>query len=110
MPLYFSSVARTSSGSRSSANGVKPTRSAKRTVTSLRSGDAAAARIGVVAFSSVAAGAPKAKPQLPQKRSFGSLVVPQLGQAAASPLPHSEQKRRPGRFSVPQLLQITREQ
>jgi hypothetical protein len=67
-------------------------------------------RLGVADFGSVAPLPPSAKPQLPQKRSFGSFSVPQLGQAAASALPHSEQKRRPGRFSVPQLLQITREQ
>jgi hypothetical protein len=80
------------------------------TVTSLRSAAAAAARIGLVDFSTGAEVTPKFVPQVPQKRSGGSVAVPQFGQAEASALPHSEQKRRPARFSVPQLPQITREQ
>jgi hypothetical protein len=82
------------------------------TVTSRRSVADWAAADGAttaVAWPAVAAGAPGSeRPQLPQKRSFGSFSAPQFGQAAASALPQLEQKRRPARFSVPQLVQVTR--
>src|SRR6187551_3129591 len=61
-------MARTSSGSSVSACEVKPTRSAKRTVTTFRS-----RRSGLGASVSAA-------PQLPQKRKPSGLTVPQAGQ------------------------------
>jgi hypothetical protein len=53
-------------------------------------------------------GAPSSSrlPQLPQKRAFGSLAVPQLGQARDNAAPHWRQKRRSARFSVPHEAQI----
>jgi hypothetical protein len=36
------------------------------------------------------------------------LLVPQLGQADANGVAHSEQNFAPGRFAVPQLEQVTK--
>ena len=69
---------------------------------------AAGVTVGEVDLGWVVAGTPKEKPQLPQKRACGSFSAPQLGQPAASGLPHSRQNFRSGRFSVPHLEQITR--
>src|SRR5437764_458016 len=107
---------------------VKPTRSAKRTLTSRRSatgvaGPAAAepfvGRAGapvVVAgcapgpadvVGAAAAGAPASPvPHSPQKRAVGAFAVPQFGHTLASRAPHSPQNFRPASFAVPQFAQL----
>src|SRR5207244_7938693 len=92
----------TSSASCSSENGVKPTRSAKRTETRRRS--AADVWVGSV----WAAGCPvRAVPQSPQNLASGRLEAPQLGHGADSGCPHVSQNFRPVGLSAPQFEQIT---
>src|SRR5262245_17730167 len=95
---------------------MEPFRSAKRTVTCLRSPSSAAldmrifsARcLGVYdsgeANCDAAAGSPgvaaSPAPQLSQNLLPASTFAPQLGQAAANVAPHSRQKRAPSRLSA----------
>src|SRR3954462_7871670 len=106
---------RTSSESRSSANGVKPTRSAKRTETSRRSavvleGVAAPPFAAFPAPAGAAGGlvalpaAASPGPQLAQKRWSGRIEAPQLGQPAATGVPHSAQKRWSAWSAEPQFV------
>ena len=83
---------RTSSGSSCSARPVKPTRSAKRTLTTFRS-----STIG----SSTSAGA-IAAPQLVQNASSSETTSPQAGHARPSCSPQLPQNSAPGRLSKPQ--------
>src|SRR5215471_107887 len=111
-----SRMARASSGSRSASNSIEPLRSAKSTVTCLRSPSRAVfevrmrseryfgvydsgdtnrggAAVGVRAVANAA-------PQLSQNLLPPSTFAPQLGQAAANVAPHSRQKRAPSRLSA----------
>ena len=102
------SVSRTSSASRSSAKGVKPTRSAKSTLTRRRSATLASDPGGVwVAGVAVTAPATSGVAHSEQNLAVGPFDVPQLGQATARRVAHSEQNFAPGVFSVPQFEQIT---
>jgi hypothetical protein len=75
---------------------VEPLRSAKRTVTVLRTAADTGAGTGV-------AGVPaRAVPHSPQNFSLGSTSVAQPGHRRARAAPHSTQKRFPSRFSKPQ--------
>src|SRR6185437_6321524 len=103
---------RTVSGSRVADRVVKPTRSAKSTLTTRRS---------VVCWGDVAEGtnvpvvdpdppgpsssATSRVPQLPQKRAPATIGAPQVGQPRR--VPHRTQNLASGRFSVEQLEQIT---
>src|SRR4029450_6069541 len=111
---------RASSGSRSASSFIEPLRSAKSTVTCLRSPSSAALEVrifsarclGVYVSGAVnrgpgAAGeAPKAAPQPPQNFTLGSFENPQEGQARAKGDPHSAQNRRPALLAVPQRGQF----
>src|SRR5919198_6160344 len=94
---------RTSSESRDSDNAVNPTRSANKTETSRRSASGGA---GGPAGAGTWASGVSAAPHSPQKRSPGSLSVPQAGQSTASGRPQLAQNLRPSRFSVPQFGQF----
>ena len=117
---YRVSVSRTSSASRSAANGVNPTRSANRTETSRISATGASA--GAAAADSpfdapgpattAVPGAPGAAPWRPvphslQNRAVGAFVVPQLGHVPDSFIAQPLQNLAPLGFSVPQFEQIT---
>ncbi len=88
---------RSSSGSTCSAREEKPTRSAKSTVTGLRSAgtrpsDALASSSG--------------RPQAPQKRKPAGTSAPQEGQAVPRAAPHEPQKRKPSGLLAPQAGQL----
>src|SRR3954465_8383565 len=105
---YRVSSSRTSSGSRDSEIGVKPTRSAKSTETSRRSGLASGAGgAGSAARGAGAVGTPASirSPHSPQKANWGSLGVPHDGQARESRVPHDPQNLRPAGLSVPHAEQ-----
>src|SRR3990172_4811967 len=112
---YRVRTSRTSSASRSSANGVKPTRAANRTETTRRSATAGAFRPApVLAGDAVATAAPSnvdgpvnGVAHWKQNLAPGGLVVPQDGQPAIIAVPHSMQNFASGRFSVAQFEQIT---
>src|SRR5437867_829426 len=105
---------RASSGSRSASSSIEPLRSAKRTVTCLRSPSSAllevrifsARCLGVYVWGELNRGstglavAVSDLPQPPQNFSPPSLRKPHEGQVEANESPHSPQKRRPSRFSV----------
>src|SRR5215471_204135 len=107
---------RASSGSRSASNSIDPFRSAKSTVTCLRSPSRALLEVrifsarclgvyasGDVNFGSVLAAAELSDlPHPPQNFSLPSLRKPQDEQVEAKHSPHSPQKRRPSRFSARQ--------
>src|SRR3954453_11048627 len=106
---YADNSSRTASGSRLSDNGVKPTRSAKRSETISRSetGAALVATASVVTGEADVAGAgvssvPHSLQNLPPVTG-----APQLGHVAASGVPHSEQNFAPGRLTAPQLAQLS---
>src|SRR6185503_1084380 len=120
---YRLRTSRTSSASFSSANGVKPTRSANRTLTRRRSatgldpsgldGDGLTPTGGSVADARAAGDAARTPAcsgvaHSEQNLAVGGLTVPQVGQAEANPDPHSVQNFAPGRFSVPQTGQFMR--
>src|SRR6185437_1844036 len=103
------------------ANGVKPTRSANRTVTTRRS----ATRAGAAAAGTVAAdpddvddeadvagprAVPTGAPQSAQKRASGSSGLPQLAHTRPRRIPHWMQNFAPGLFCAPQLEQTIRSQ
>ena len=96
-----------SSASRPSASVVKPTRSAKRIVTSRRSATGAEL-VGpgrtVVAGEDVAP-ATRGFAHSPQNFAVGRLAVPQAGHTCVSRAAHSMQNLVPAGFSVPQLEQ-----
>ena len=101
-------------GSRSSAKGVKPTRSANRTVTSRRS--ATGADVANAAGSEGRDGAPSEPAWSPLNRCRNSTTelgsgpesaAPQVGQPEASAVPHSRQNFRPGLLAAPQFAQVT---
>jgi hypothetical protein len=83
---------------------VKPTRSAKSTVTSRRSATGAS-RVALAGAGSRAA--ESGDPQSPQKRFSGGFSAPHVAQTTASAVPQSPQKRFPAGFSAPQFGQIT---
>ena len=89
-----------SSASRPSEAVVKPTRSAKRTVTSLRSAAVETAGSG-------AGAAISGEPHSPQNFVPGAFAVPHDGQARERGLPHSPQNFRLCSFSSPQAGQAT---
>src|SRR5215813_240687 len=107
---------RASSGSRSASNSIEPLRSAKSTVTCLRSPSRAALEVrifsarcfgvydsGEASHNAAAGGVgtpASAAPQLSQNLLLASTFAPQLGQPAASVAPHSRQKRAPSRLSA----------
>src|SRR3954470_15175259 len=108
---YFVSVSRTSSESRSSAKGVKPTRSANKTLTRRRSATVSFRAPG--AFGATGAAAAGAAERVPsgvahseQNFAFGRLTNPQLGHPDTSGDAHSMQNFAPGMFWVPQAPQI----
>ena len=91
---------------------MKPTRSAKRTVTSLRSavGAARPSRSGGPGVPLVAGAAAwpdpaRGVPHSPQNFAAGGFCAPHCGQPGARRVPHSTQKRRPASFWVPQFPQ-----
>ena len=98
---YAESSSRTSSGSRASDSGVKPTRSQNRTEHIRRSATGTtAAWAGTTATSSV--------PQWPQNLACGATGRPQDGQPWASGLPHSMQNRSPASLWAPHEVHSTR--
>src|SRR3954462_11971519 len=111
---YLVRVSRTSSASRSSANGVKPTRSAKRTLTTRRSALSApvggwavgATGRGRAPLAAAGAGPASAKPHSAQNFAPGTYGVEQLGQVDASAVPHSAQNFAVAALAVPQLEQF----
>src|SRR3990170_3170590 len=87
---------------------VKPTRSAKRTLTNRRSAVGAAAD-GAAATALTGAAlsdASRVDPHSPQNRAPGVLGVPQVGQPAIRRVPHWRQNLRPASFAAPQLPQF----
>src|SRR5687767_12815059 len=108
---YLVSVSLTSSASRSSAKGVKPTRSANRMLTNRRSaplsvagvaavvalGCAAGVGVGRVRAVGVVAVAPPASGVAHSEQNFadGGLTMPQFGQPAARGEAHSMQNLAP---------------
>ncbi len=106
---YSERSSRTASASRPSAIVVNPTRSANSTVTKRRSATGAACAAPMAVASGVgprdAAAAASSLmsrvPHSPQKRAWGGLVDPHVGQAAASLEPHSWQNLRPASLTVP---------
>src|SRR4029077_5478728 len=96
---YRESNSRTSSASRFSESGVKPTRSAKRREKSRRS-------TVTVGRSADLAGAARELPQSPQNRSPGSFAAPQSGHEIPSVVPHSAQTFLLARLSVPHAAQV----
>ena len=97
---YAESSSRTSSGSRASESGVKPTRSQKRTEQSRRSatGTAAWAWRGTAAAAAAGSSGP---PQWPQNLNPAVTGWPHDGQDCVSAAPHSPQKRMPSELVVP---------
>ncbi len=76
---------------------MKPTRSAKRTVTSRRSAAGAGAR----GTSGAVGGAPASPvPHSAQNFAVGAATAPQEGQLMASGVPHSLQNLPPGTLTV----------
>src|SRR6266850_7872972 len=115
-----SSSLRASSGSRSASNSIEPLRSAKRTVTCLRSPSIATLEVrifsamclGVYASGLAKRPAGSVVSAAPQDRqNFLPVVMgaPQLGQVASSRAPQSSQKRPPASFSVWQRGHLIRE-
>ncbi len=94
---YSERSSRTSSGSRDSDKGVKPTRSANNTDTVRRSATGEATVAGAAAIPSTS-GAPHS----PQNFLPGSFGVPQAGQSLARAAPHSPQNFTPAPFSAEQ--------
>src|SRR5439155_2674162 len=95
------STPRRSSGSSRVAISVDPLRSAKITVTTLRSsGVTPAAGDG-----SRSLGNPKGVPQLPQKRNEGAHLAPHAGHVRSTDAPHAPQKRWSSDVGAPQLGQ-----
>ena len=109
MSKYFVSVSRTSSESRPSANGVKPTRSANSTVTSFRSDPGSLAGATIVGrIAGIICCDPRGASDVAHSRQNlapGLFNVPQLGQPEASGDAHSSQNFAPWMFCVPQLGQ-----
>ncbi len=101
---YRPRVSRTSSLSRPSAKGVKPTRSAKRMLTRRRS--AAGSPIVDPPATTAPALDPSGAPQSPQKRLPGGFGAPQAAQFDARVEPQSPQKRFSGGFSAPHAGQV----
>src|SRR5216684_1952160 len=105
---------RASSGSRSASSSIEPLRSAKRTVTCLRSPSRAllevrifsARWLGVYACGELNFGSARVVngtsdlPQPPQNLSLPSFEKPHDGHVEANDKPHSPQNRRPSRFSA----------
>jgi hypothetical protein len=103
-----------SSGSRSASSSIEPLRSAKRTVTCLRSPSSAALEVrifsarcfGVYDCGELDFGSARGVdgtsdlPQPPQNLSLPSFRKPHDGHVEAKDSPHSPQKRRPSRFSA----------
>src|SRR5438132_180975 len=109
-----SRILRASSGSRSASNSIEPLRSAKRTVTCLRSPSSEALEVrifsarclgvylcGELNRGSAGVGAKVSDlPQPPQNFSLPSFRKPHDRHAEAKESPHSPQNRRPSRFSM----------
>src|SRR6185295_1202544 len=106
-----SSSLRASSGSRSASSSMEPFRSAKSTVTCLRSPSRAAREVRIFSarclgmYDSALAKRPAGSvvspaPQDRQNFLPGVTGVPQLGQAASSRAPQSSQKRAPASLSA----------
>ena len=108
---YSLRMVRTSSGSRPSASGVDPTRSANSTVTRRRSvpwSGATGCPVPGCCAPEVVPGrscSASGRPHSPQNLSSGAFAVPQAGQVSASRWPHSLQNLRPGSLVVPQTAQ-----
>src|SRR5215831_5634840 len=110
-----SRILRASSGSRSASSSIEPLRSAKSTVTCLRSPSRAALEVRIFSARCLGvyvSGVPKvgacgagevvsAAPQPPQNFTPGSLENPQDGHASAKGAPHSAQNLRPALLVVP---------
>src|SRR4051794_34435411 len=109
MSKYRDSSSRTSSASRDSDSGVKPTRSQNRTEHTRRSVTSAGERTaseetGLSAPLRAAAGlgtAANGVPHSPQNFCPASTAAPHDGQLAARPAPHSRQNRPVVGFEVP---------
>src|SRR5215813_13404176 len=105
-----STMARASSGSRSSINSIEPLMSAKRAVTVLRSpsvvssADASATRTRSSSLVFVGA-APKTAPHESQNFASGRLSAPHEGHDGASRAPHLSQNFAVLRLSVAHLAQ-----
>src|SRR5262249_28230406 len=96
---------------RSSANGVNPTKSANRTLTTRRSATASAAATGAAGTAAkgrgaVGAGGGSGVAQVGQKFAPGRVLGPPFWQPPTSGDAHSSQNLAPATFCVPQLLQI----
>src|SRR5215831_12837050 len=105
---------RASSGSRSASISIEPFKSAKRTVTCLRSPSRADFEVRIFSTRCLGvyvSGGPSLPagtavesatnaPQPPQNFSLPSFTNPQDGHTSANDDPHSPQKRRPSRFSA----------
>src|SRR6266550_6717407 len=103
MSKYRSSVSRTSSESRDSVYGVKPTRSAKSTDTRRRSVRSTSA--GAEASAESAASG-KRVPQFPQKRASPTLAAPHTAHDSPKGVPQLMQKATPSGLGVPQTRQF----
>src|SRR6266851_2218976 len=110
---------RASSGSRSASNSIEPLRSAKRTVTCLRSPSRALLEVwifsarcfgvyeaGVVTFFAVLAAAATACPHAKQNAAPAGSSVPHFAQASATLAPHFMQKRAWDGLASPQHGQV----
>src|SRR4030095_8662848 len=109
-----SRILRAASRGRPRSSSIEPLRSAKRTVTCLRSPSRALLDVrifsarcfgvyvcGELNFASEVTGAAVSDlPQPPQNFSLPSFRKPHDGQVEANESPHSPQKRRPSRFSA----------
>src|SRR5215831_11400169 len=112
-----STMARASSGSRSSINSIEPLMSANSAVTVLRSPssdpDRASDAILITESTASAGSEPAADdgesdvPHSPQKSSVGSFAAPHFEQDRARALPHFEQNLRPSRLPTPHFAHFT---
>src|SRR5436189_6387974 len=104
---YRDSSSRTSSASRDSDSGVKPTRSANSTETRRRSATGASTVAVAPVAAPLADASPRGAPQSPQNLFPGGFSPPHVEQLIARALPQSLQNRLPAGFSAPQFAHVT---